>query len=322
MKAIRQKLNSQNGASITYALLLFLVCAVVGSIVLTAGTASAGRFSGLSENDQQYYSVTSAAELFGTQYFHFPDGSRDVQITLQRSRQMQKITTTTITYLDLDRDGTIDVDEDGNQLYNETTTFSTVQGNWNYSPMEIDGSARNAVSAILPGLAKELVEEIPVTGTSLEKQMWESWDSDAIDDIHIPISFPDEKQLTISVKNSNNGKEYPDADVGIIISTKAGERESDPALWTFSFSDDIEAADPSAGNDSSRKANPFAVAMSISLQRREGNIVPVESAHSWSTPTTSGNTTTETETWTVTQSRTMTLTWTAKEIYVKSGAAA
>ena len=40
MSGIRTKLNSQRGASITFALLLFLVCAVVGSVVLTAGTGS------------------------------------------------------------------------------------------------------------------------------------------------------------------------------------------------------------------------------------------------------------------------------------------
>ena len=35
MKQIQQKLRSRNGATITYALLLFLVCAVIGSVVLT-----------------------------------------------------------------------------------------------------------------------------------------------------------------------------------------------------------------------------------------------------------------------------------------------
>ena len=63
MSGIRTKLNSQRGASITFALLLFLVCAVVGSVVLTAGTAAAGRMSKLAEMDQRYYSVTSAARL-------------------------------------------------------------------------------------------------------------------------------------------------------------------------------------------------------------------------------------------------------------------
>ena len=63
MKRIRRKLNSRKGASITYALLIFLVCAVVGSAVLVAGTAASGRMSEVAEYDQRYYAVTSAARL-------------------------------------------------------------------------------------------------------------------------------------------------------------------------------------------------------------------------------------------------------------------
>ena len=63
MQAIKKKLSSRRGASITFALLLFLVCSVVGSVVLTAGTAAAGRMSKISEMDQRYYSVNSAAKL-------------------------------------------------------------------------------------------------------------------------------------------------------------------------------------------------------------------------------------------------------------------
>ena len=63
MNVIKKKLNSQRGASITWALLIFLVCAVVGSAVLVAGTAAAGRMSKLAENDQRYYAVTSTAGL-------------------------------------------------------------------------------------------------------------------------------------------------------------------------------------------------------------------------------------------------------------------
>lgn len=61
---IHKKLRSRRGASITFALLLFLVCVVVGSIVLTAGTAAAGRRAQLEQADRRYYAVTSAAELF------------------------------------------------------------------------------------------------------------------------------------------------------------------------------------------------------------------------------------------------------------------
>ena len=60
---ISAKLKAQTGASITYALLLFLVCAVVSSVVITAGTAASGRMSQSVENDQRYFSVTNTAEF-------------------------------------------------------------------------------------------------------------------------------------------------------------------------------------------------------------------------------------------------------------------
>ena len=63
MQKLKQKLKSQTGASITFALLLFLVCAVVGSAVLVAGTAAVGRMSKIAEMDQRYYAVNSAARL-------------------------------------------------------------------------------------------------------------------------------------------------------------------------------------------------------------------------------------------------------------------
>ena len=63
MNDLKRKLNSQRGASITWALLIFLVCAVVGSVVLTAGTAAAGRMSQQAVSDQRYYCVTSAVQL-------------------------------------------------------------------------------------------------------------------------------------------------------------------------------------------------------------------------------------------------------------------
>ncbi len=67
MRAIHTKLRSERGASITFALLLFLVCAVVASVVLTAGTAASGRLSQQAESDRRYYSVSSAARLLQTE---------------------------------------------------------------------------------------------------------------------------------------------------------------------------------------------------------------------------------------------------------------
>lgn len=63
MSRIKNRLRSRQGASITFALLLFLVCAVLSSVIIVAATAAAGRIAGMVEADQRYYAVTSASEL-------------------------------------------------------------------------------------------------------------------------------------------------------------------------------------------------------------------------------------------------------------------
>ena len=60
MKRTLNKLNNRRGASISIALLLLLVCAVIGSVVLTAGVAAAGRYSELAKSDRRFYCVDSA----------------------------------------------------------------------------------------------------------------------------------------------------------------------------------------------------------------------------------------------------------------------
>ncbi len=80
-----KKLRSNTGASLSVALLLFLVCAAVGAVLVTAGTAAVGRLSKLKELDQRYYSVTSAAQLV-----------RDMMCEKEISFQQTKTTKTTM----------------------------------------------------------------------------------------------------------------------------------------------------------------------------------------------------------------------------------
>lgn len=63
MKPLRGKLRTQRGASVAVALLIFLICSVVGSIVLTAGTGAMGTLSRQPQLDRSRYSVSSAARL-------------------------------------------------------------------------------------------------------------------------------------------------------------------------------------------------------------------------------------------------------------------
>ena len=83
-----KKLKSQNGASISFALLLFLVCATAGAVVLAAGTAAAGRLSQMVNMDKRYYSASSAAALLAKEI----EGKK-VTIVRSRVEKVTKITT-------------------------------------------------------------------------------------------------------------------------------------------------------------------------------------------------------------------------------------
>lgn len=60
---VKRKLQAQRGATITAALLFFLVAAVCGSIILAAATATASRVKNQAKDAQAFYAVTSAARL-------------------------------------------------------------------------------------------------------------------------------------------------------------------------------------------------------------------------------------------------------------------
>lgn len=59
----KQRLYDQTGASIVIALVFFLICAVVGSVVLTAATVSSQMTATYRETQQNEYTVSSAARL-------------------------------------------------------------------------------------------------------------------------------------------------------------------------------------------------------------------------------------------------------------------
>lgn len=63
MNNMMKKLRSDKGASITFGLLLFMVCAVLCTVIIVAATTASGRLANMAEADQRYYSVTSACGL-------------------------------------------------------------------------------------------------------------------------------------------------------------------------------------------------------------------------------------------------------------------
>lgn len=63
MGRARQKLKSQQGASLMVALLFFVMMAVIGSVILAAASAGMGRVKDEDEGDQERYALYSAAKL-------------------------------------------------------------------------------------------------------------------------------------------------------------------------------------------------------------------------------------------------------------------
>ena len=83
MNILKRKITSERGASITFALLIFLVCSMVSIAVVIAGTTAAGRMSQRAETDQRYYAVTSAVELLC-------DDFKDKTVTVEYNREVKE----------------------------------------------------------------------------------------------------------------------------------------------------------------------------------------------------------------------------------------
>ena len=60
---LKRKLRSESGATLLMALLFFLLCALGSSVVLAAGSTASGRIAGLEQDQQAFYTVTSAAQV-------------------------------------------------------------------------------------------------------------------------------------------------------------------------------------------------------------------------------------------------------------------
>lgn len=61
------KLRDRSGASIVIALAFFLICAIIGSVVLTAASVQSQQVATHKELQQANYSISSAAQLVGAQ---------------------------------------------------------------------------------------------------------------------------------------------------------------------------------------------------------------------------------------------------------------
>lgn len=86
---ITHKARSEQGASLSMALLVFLVCTIVSSIAISAATAVSGRQSQLEEMERSYYNVTSAARVFWDEMSKGSEGSDGLVVNVKRGCNSQ-----------------------------------------------------------------------------------------------------------------------------------------------------------------------------------------------------------------------------------------
>ena len=117
--ATLRKIKSSRGASLSIALFLFLICSVLGAVLLTAATTASGRLADLAEMDQRYYAVTSAAEL----------------LAKELTKEPVTITQTKTVHRKVETSGPADDPE--TVIYNVVTYKTNVNGNNLCSPKDV-----------------------------------------------------------------------------------------------------------------------------------------------------------------------------------------
>lgn len=85
---IKAKVRSEKGSSLVLALFIFMICMTISSVLLAAGTASAGRLSESKKRDGKYYSLQSATKLLEELV-----DEKGVSISLNEVKTVKTITT-------------------------------------------------------------------------------------------------------------------------------------------------------------------------------------------------------------------------------------
>lgn len=156
---LKKKLHSNRGASLSIALLLFMVCAVLGSVILKSGTAASGRLADLAESDARYYSVTSAADLIADKL----DGK---SVTIIRER----VGTSTVTNTFETVDG--EIKNTSATPSGITYTYSENAGKCQFLYQNDDANA--LTSSQTKTILSDVAEQIFFTGRDTAADRWDA----------------------------------------------------------------------------------------------------------------------------------------------------
>ncbi len=290
-RSIFDNKRAQRGASLPLALLLFLICALLASVVLSASTAVSGRnspivdsgqsYNRLAVSDQAYYSVASAAELFKEEL-----GGSSVTITCE---QENTVTTTSTNGA------------------SGTTSTSTTTGPATEFVVKVNGDAvlDSAEGGAIPTSGFSIAESSAVNllfgGASADPSI--SWDA-GLPGISSAIKIGD-YDVSCSVSSAGAGVDTSKASEGLAV--KAHVKLLDDGRLQLRF----DSAGPGQVNAASYSLTLYLDAdVDFDEDTEEGPV----------TVTSAGNSRTETKT--VKTIRTATVSWTTSELTKTAGGAA
>lgn len=208
-KRLTEKLKSERGASLSLALLLFMVCAVIGSIVLVAATTAAGRLSDMQQADQRYFSVQSAAhllidELDGQSYTMTREKDEDLTITYRYVTDAGGNTTRTKSesssysyYASLDENGTEKV---GAGISRSDSILTEAFLDYAFGLTQSDFAGETAWAANFPVLTEPMVKTFSMEVTPTDES---GIDTDAMT-VNVTMTLNTDASVTFDITNGGS----------------------------------------------------------------------------------------------------------------------
>lgn len=212
LRKVHAKLHSSEGASLSVALLFFIVCAVVGSVILAAASSSMGRMKNLRETDREREMLSSAARL-----------------VVDKLSEEKLFDSSNVTKAYAPGEGSTDtgyaVSVDNNSNLTSTSEFvyyRTADRNWYWS--KATGATLNVTDDSSMD-APESEENTPSTsggGVGSNAWTWETWPLTPQGGSW-PTTIPektltDEQPSTYTISNASTLKDYRNARAFDIIS--------------------------------------------------------------------------------------------------------
>ena len=291
-RSIFDNKRAQRGVSMPLALLLFLICALLASVVLSASSAASGRHNPVTVNgethnqlavsDQAYYSVASAAGIFQEEYSNTP-------VTIVCEQDKRVTTTSTI---------------NGSSTTTGTPTEETTGFVVRVDGQKVfDGMSAGDLSTSGLSLVELSAVKLAFAGTSVNPS--KAW----TDDLPVIENFVNvgDFDVACSVNAPSSGTSIDTAKAAAALAVKVQGKLLDDGRLQLRF-------------DSNGPGQTNAASYSLTLYLDADADIDVQTEEGATEVTTTG--TTRTETKTVKTLRTVTVTWTASELVKTAGGSA